>query len=205
MEASIANIQDLSRTVLRSAQHDAKKILSEAEEKKNDLERIAQQEREDEYHQIIAAALKEANFIKNRNLSAAESEAHMTWLVNRESLINEVFEESIASLGRVIEFDNYQEIVEKMITEAIFQLNDTEVTICLDEKANQLISDSELKRIAKENDVVIMRGEVLENKFGVIAKTVDGHRQFDNTLRARLGRMKSSLRLNVFQILMGEA
>lgn len=205
MNSTISNMQDLSRTVLRSAQQDANKILSEAQEKVVELKRAAQQEREDEYHQIIATALKEANFIKNKNLSAAESEAQMAWLMNRESLINEVFEKSLASLERISALDGYQEIVEKLIAEAIFQLNTDKVSICLDEKANQLLTDAMLKHIAKENNVTIERGDILKQKPGVIASTIDGHRQFDNSLQARLGRIKSSLRMDVYQILMEEA
>ena len=39
---------------------------------------------------------------------------------------------------------------------------------------------------------------------GIIAETMDGHRQFDNTLEARLHRLQDSLRSPVYHILMGE-
>ena len=204
LNSNTANIQNLSRAVLRSAEHEAQKILSEAEDRVNEVRHIAQQECEEKHHKIIAKALKEADFIKNKNLAMVESEVQMNWLVNREKLIDQVFEQALASLHKIVDQDDYQAIVENLVAEAVFQLNDTEICVCFDEKANQLMDDAHLQQIAEENGVSIKRGEVLQDKLGVIAQTVDGHRQFDNTLQARLGRMKSRLRLPVYQILIGE-
>ena len=204
MDVSTANIQNLSRTVLRSAEQEAQKVLSEAEEKANQIRHIAQQEREDAYHQVIAKALKEADFIRNKNRATVEAEVQMNWLVKREELINHVFEESLASLHKIVDQDDYKTIVEELVVEAIFQLNDETVVIRLDEKANQLLDDANLKKIAGEHHVTLERGDILPEKFGVIAETVDGHRQFDNSLQARLGRLKGKLRMPVYQILMGE-
>jgi vacuolar-type H+-ATPase subunit E/Vma4 len=36
-------------------------------------------------------------------------------------------------------------------------------------------------------------------------ETVDGRRQYDNTLEVRLGRMRNSLRSSVYRLLMGES
>ncbi|HET59604.1 MAG TPA: hypothetical protein ENN32_04475 [Chloroflexi bacterium] len=204
MDGNAANTQNFSRTVLRTAEQESQKILSEAQEKSNQIRETAQQEREDAVHQVIANAVKEADFIRNKNLATVEAEVQMNWLVKREELINQVFEESLASLHKIVEQEEYMTIVEELIIESIFQVNDENVLIHLDEKANQLLDDSRLKEIADEHNVTLMRGDVLIQKFGVIAHTVDGHRQFDNTLQARLERMKSKLRMPVYQLLMGE-
>lgn len=204
MDLSTSNIQNLSHTVLHSAEQEAQKVLSEAEEKANQIRRTAEQEREDAYHQVIAKALKEADFIRNKNRATVEAEVQMNWLVKREELINAVFDQSLASLQTIVEHEDYQKIILGLISEAIFQINDETVVLQLDEQANQLLDDEHLKQIAVEHHVTIERGDILEHKFGVVAQTVGGHRQFDNTLQARLERMRGKLRMPVYQILMGE-
>ena len=204
MDVSTANIQNLSRTVLRTAEQEAQKVLSEAEEQANQLRRVAEQEREDAYHQVIAKALKEASFIRNKNRATVEAEVQMKWLIKREELINDVFNQCLVSLHTITEQENYQEIILGLVAEAIFQLNDPAVKISLDEQANQLLDDDQLNQLASEYHVTLERGKLLKGKLGVIAQTSDGHRQFDNTLQARLARMKNKLRMPVYQILMGE-
>jgi len=204
MNAIGTNIQNLSHAVLRNAQMDAKKILIEAEEKVFEIKQLARQERETEYQQFIDAARKDSNTIKNKNIASAQAQAQMNWLVRRESLIDQVFEKSTALLPQVSERSDYAKIIENLIQEAVFQLNEAKARIHLDEKADQLISDALIKRLSEESKVLIERGKILKTELGVIAVTLDGHRQYDNTLQARLRRQQSNLRMAVFKILMGE-
>lgn len=204
MDENIGNIQNLSRTILRSAEHEVQKVLSDAEEKAEEIRAAAQYECDEAYQKVVAKAVKEAEFIKNRNLAAAEAELQMKWMITRESLINQVFDQVLASLQEIVDRDDYQGIVEALLDEAIFQLNAETVLVRFDSRADHLLADAHLKKIAAKNKVSIERGEVLAEGFGVIAQTVDGHRKFDNTLQARLGRKKSKLRLPVYQLLIGE-
>lgn len=204
MNATDTNIQNLSHTVLRNAQLDAEKILAEAEEKANEIKQLAQQEREQEYESLIEAARKDSSFIKNKNIASAEAEAQMNWLLRRETLIDQVFEKSAGLLSQVLDRSDYAKIVENLIVEAVFQLNESEAHIHMDETTNQLISDALIQRLSEESGVAIERDKILKEQIGVIAVTPDGHRQYDNTLQARLRRQKSGLRLPVYKILVGE-
>jgi vacuolar-type H+-ATPase subunit E/Vma4 len=49
------------------------------------------------------------------------------------------------------------------------------------------------------------RGDTLAQGIGVIAKTEDNYREYDNTLEARLRREQDELRFPVFRLLMGES
>ena len=204
MSSGDMNVQNLSRTVLRNVQIDAKKIRAEAEEKVNEIKQHAHQDREMEYQKIIDAARKDSSYIKNKNIASAEAEARMIWLIRRENLINQVFDKSLELLPQVADRSDYQEIVENLIREAIFQLNESEARIHLDKKADQLIDDVQIKRFSDESGVKIERGKILPDQIGIIATTLDEHRQFDNTLQARLHRQKSTMRMAIYKILMGE-
>ncbi|MCD6475956.1 MAG: hypothetical protein J7K85_06780 [Anaerolineaceae bacterium] len=204
MNPSDMNIQNLSRTVLRNVQIDAEKIRAEAEEKANEIKQHARQDRDMEYQKIIDAARKKSSYIKNKNIASAEAEARMTWLIRRENLINQVFDKSLELLPQVAERSDYHEIVENLIQEAVFQLNESAARIHLDKKADQLIDDAQIKKLSDESGVKIERGKILSDQNGIIATTLDGHRQFDNTLQARLHRQKSTMRMAIYKILMGE-
>ena len=67
-----------------------------------------------------------------------------------------------------------------------------------------MLSDGMLAQLSSELQLELHLGEVQSQGIGIIAETMDGHRQFDNTLEARLHRLQDSLRSPVYHILMGE-
>jgi vacuolar-type H+-ATPase subunit E/Vma4 len=74
-----------------------------------------------------------------------------------------------------------------------------------DKTTQEIFTTGMLEQLSKELKVKIQLGELLEQGTGVVVETVDGHRQYDNTLETRLKRMQDMLRTPVNHILMGEA
>jgi vacuolar-type H+-ATPase subunit E/Vma4 len=79
-----------------------------------------------------------------------------------------------------------------------------QVQVQADEKTRKFFTDGVLDGISKENEATIQLGEPLEHGLGVIVETLDGHRQYDNTLETRLVRFRDTLRMSVYHLLMGE-
>jgi vacuolar-type H+-ATPase subunit E/Vma4 len=51
----------------------------------------------------------------------------------------------------------------------------------------------------------VQLGTSLTEGTGVIVETAEGHRQYDNTLEARLSRLQEELRSPVYRLLLGES
>ncbi|MCJ7549640.1 MAG: hypothetical protein MUQ30_08155, partial [Anaerolineae bacterium] len=66
---------------------------------------------------------------------------------------------------------------------------------CLDDKI--------LGQLCREFDIELTLGGLLDEGTGLVVQSQDGRLFYDNTFRARLTRMRSSLRASVFQILRG--
>jgi vacuolar-type H+-ATPase subunit E/Vma4 len=77
--------------------------------------------------------------------------------------------------------------------------------IWADGRAREILSEKALADLSKELGVHLQLGESLQQGVGVIAKTPDGHREYDNTLEARLNRWQDELRFSVYNLLMGES
>ena len=67
-----------------------------------------------------------------------------------------------------------------------------------------LADDQLLAEVSEELGVQAKHGTPLEHGVGLIVQTTDGHRQYDNTLEARLERLQNTLRAPVLRLLRGE-
>jgi vacuolar-type H+-ATPase subunit E/Vma4 len=90
------------------------------------------------------------------------------------------------------------------------------LVILADETARQVLDEETLRRLGEEVGVrmTLARDARLydalpeetgqQRPLGVIVQSADGHLRYDNTLYARLTRMRGALRASAFRVLMGE-
>ena len=91
-----------------------------------------------------------------------------------------------------------------LLKEALEHLGSNSAIVQADPHTLGLLSSTVLESITKESGVKLELGEPLKQGTGLIVRTSDGHRQYDNTLETRLNRMQDSLRNPVYRLLMGE-
>jgi vacuolar-type H+-ATPase subunit E/Vma4 len=205
MEAVEKSIEALSRAVLKKAQADADQILADAKAKADAVREHAQQQAEKERQEIMARARREAERIRNQAVAAARLKARTLKLEQREKLLDDVFAAVRQRLPGVQQWTDYDQIVRHLVREAVAQLRIEEGLVRADGAAQEILSAGALAELAEELSVNLQLDELLEHGVGVIAKTPDGHREYDNTLDARLGRQQDGLRFAVYHLLMGES
>jgi vacuolar-type H+-ATPase subunit E/Vma4 len=113
----------------------------------------------------------------------------------------------------VQQWTDYSQIVRHLSYEAVAQLGAPSARIRADEQTRAILAGGPaggpaggmLAEIASQAGVELELGEPLQRGTGVTAETVDGHRQYDNTLEARLSRLRGALRAPVYHLLMGES
>jgi vacuolar-type H+-ATPase subunit E/Vma4 len=199
------SMQALSRAVLAEARAEAEQLLADARTKVEAIRQRAQEQAEIESKQILEHAREEAASIRSQCIAAAELEARTLRLERREKLLDSVFDAVQQRLSAVQQWTDYSQIVRQLSNEAVAQLGAPSARIRADERTRAILADGMLAEIASQLGVELEMGEPLQRGTGVTAETVDGHRQYDNTLEARLSRLRSALRAPVYHLLMGES
>ena len=198
------NIQRLSREIIQQAEADAEKILAEAKTKAEQIRNHAQEVVAADKKRILEKAKNDADRIRSQAIATAQLNARTLILESREKLLVSVFESSMEKIASIQNYNDYPAIVESLALEAINQLAVKKVILHADKITNELLKDSVLKKISAKFDGTIELGEPLKKGTGIVAETVDGHLNYDNTLETRLHRLEGELRSPVYHLLMGE-
>ena len=204
MKSPDENIKVLSRAVLSDVREDAERAISEAQVKAEDIRQNAKEKAEAERSKILEQANREADRVRSQAVAVAQLKARTMQLEQREKLLDSVFSAARQKLTVMQRDSDYEQVAERLLREALTQLSASTVKVRADRTTQELFTTSMLEKLSKDLKVNIQLEEPLERGTGVIVETVDGHRQYDNTLETRLKRMQDSLRTSVYHILMGE-
>ena len=144
---------------------------------------------ESEYDAIIDNGKKEAEKIEKQIIGSSNLEARNKQITLVEDAISSVFEQALDKL-RSSKTDPI--LLKSLIKQAIDALGTTKITI----SANSNDADSVKSALAD------FTGSQLDSKpieclGGIIAQSSDGNMTFDNTLDARLDRLKPLIRKHV--------
>ena len=145
---------------------------------------------EQEYDKIIADGNKEADKIAQQLVGSANLEARNKQLLVLEDAVNRVFTKALDQIKDTDRSGKYVDLIKSLIDEATKILGTSEVVVYTNEKdrnvvQSQLPSGSELSP-----DVINCLG-------GVQIKSKDGAMTFDNTLDARIERLKPLIRKEI--------
>jgi len=204
MKSPDENIKILSRAVISDAREDADQALNEARAKAEKIRQEARDEAEAERSRILEQARSESERVRSQAMAVAQLKARTMELEQREKLLENVFSEARQKLTVMQRDSDYEQVAERLLREALQQLNSAEARVQADKTTQKIFTTSMLEKISKDLNVKIQLGDALEQGTGVVVETIDKHRQFDNTLETRLKRMQESLRTPVYHILMGE-
>lgn len=205
MKSPDENIKVLSRAVLGDAREDAEQAMSEAKAKAETLRQEAQEDATTERSKILEQAKRESERVLSQAVAVAQLKARTMQLEQREKLLENVFSEARKKLTIMQRDSDYAQVAERLLREALSQLGANTAKVRADKTTQELFTTSMLEKLSTDLKVKIQLGDALEKGTGVVVETLDGHRQYDNTLETRLKRMQDSLRTSVYHILMGEA
>jgi V/A-type H+-transporting ATPase subunit E len=204
MKSPDENIKVLSHAVLSDVREDVERAVSEARAKAENIRQNAKERAEAERSRILEQANRETDRVRSQAVAVAQLKARTMQLEQREKLLNSVFSAARQKLTAMQRDSDYEQVAERLLREALTQLSASTVKVRADRTTQEIFTTSMLEKLSKDLKVNIQLEKPLEQGTGVIVETVDGHRQYDNTLETRLKRMQDSLRTSVYHILMGE-
>ncbi|MEM4290929.1 MAG: V-type ATP synthase subunit E [Candidatus Caldarchaeum sp.] len=196
---SAASLEKVVAEVVQEALQNAEKMLDEAErEAEKVLERAAVDvSRELASLREAGQAVREAS--RQRIISTAEIKAKNMAIAAVEEEVSKIFDSVFHKLARMASEDSFEPELKKLLDEAV-ELVGREMTVYSNEKGVEM-----LKRIMSKHQYKLPV-HVSENPIntvgGVLAKSADGQVVYDNTLEARLERLKPLLRNEIAKMIL---
>ena len=147
---------------------------------------------EAEYDKIISDGRKEADKIQKQIVGSSDLEARNRQLLLVEEAVDRAFGEALGRISDMDRDDSYAELVESLMREATDTLGSTEVIVYTSKKDRDVVG-SVLNGFSGSQ----LADDTIECLGGVRIVSTDGTMTFDNTLDARISRLKPLIRKQI--------
>lgn len=147
---------------------------------------------ESEYDKIILNGKKEADKIEKQITGASDIEVRNKQLLTLEEAVERAFSSALEQIANVDRSGDYSNLVKTLINEAIQILGTSEVTIFTNTKDKDVVQSTVSQFSGAE-----LSSETIECLGGVKVKSKDGAMTFDNTIDARIERLKPLIRKEI--------
>ena len=147
---------------------------------------------ESEYDKIILNGKKEADKIEKQITGASDIEVRNKQLLTLEEAVERAFSSALEQIANVDRSGDYSNLVKTLIDEAIQILGTSEVIIFTNTKDKDVVQSTVSQFSGAE-----LSSETIECLGGVKVKSKDGTMTFDNTIDARIERLKPLIRKEI--------
>ena len=190
--ASDQKLENTIDKILNQAQDEISSSLKKSYDES--LETLLKNEShlEQEYDRILDEGKKEAEKIEKQIIGSSDLESRNKQILLIEESIQKVFEKAIEKISSANRDDNYAKLMTYLIEESTNALGTSDVIISTNSKDKQVVQPLLSKFSGAEiaNDSINCLG-------GVEVKSKDGSMTFNNTIDARIERMKPLIRKEI--------
>jgi V/A-type H+-transporting ATPase subunit E len=147
---------------------------------------------ESEYDKIISDGKKEANKIEKQITGSSDIEARNKQLMILEESVNKVFSKALDQITNTARNADYSNLIKTLLSESTQILGTTQITVFTNSKDKDIVQStlSQFPGAELSSDQINCLG-------GVVVKSKDGAMTFDNTLDARIERLKPLIRKEI--------
>ncbi len=150
---------------------------------------------EQEYDKIIMEGNKEADKIKKQIVGSSDLEARNKQLVAIERTVDDVFAKAIGQIEGTDRGGDYANLVKTLLDESTGILGTTEIVVFTNSKDREVVQSAVSQLPGAE-----LSDEAVDCLGGIVAKSKDGTMKFDNTIDARIQRLKPLIRKEIATI-----
>ncbi|QLH03608.1 V-type ATP synthase subunit E [Nitrosopumilus cobalaminigenes] len=147
---------------------------------------------EQEYDKIIADGKKEADKIEKQIIGSADIEARNKQLLALEESVDKVFVKALDEIANTDRSGDYTNLIKSLLDESTKILGTTEVLVSTNSKDRDVVQSALSGFPGSE-----LSSDTIQCIGGVIIKSKDGAMTFDNTLDARIERLKPLIRKDI--------
>ena len=145
-----------------------------------------------EYDKIISDAKKEADKIEKQITGSSDIEARNKQLLALEEAVDRVFSTALDQIANADRSGDYSNLIKTLIEEAIQILGTSEISISTNTKDKDIVQSALSQFSGAE-----LSSETINCLGGIKIKSKDGAMTFDNTIDARIERLKPLIRKEI--------
>ena len=147
---------------------------------------------EQEYDKVISDGKKEADKIEKQIIGSSDLEVRNKQLLLLEEGVDKVFSKALDQIANVDRSGDYSNLIKTMLDESTKILGTTEVTVFTNAKDKDVVQSALSKFSGAE-----LSSDTIDCLGGIIIKSKDGTMTFDNTIDARIERLKPLIRKEI--------
>ena len=147
---------------------------------------------EQEFDKIISDGKKEADKIEKQIIGSSDLEVRNKHLLTLEIAIDKVFTKALDQIANTSRSGDYSNLMNTLLDESTKILSTTKVIVSTNSKDKDLVQSLLSKYPGAE-----LSSQTINCLGGVIVKSKDGAMKFDNTLDARIQRLKPLIRKEI--------
>ncbi len=166
---------------LKNSVSDSKQILDDSLSK---LER--------EYDKIISDGKKEADKVEKQIVGSSELDVRNKQLLLLEEGVTKVFSKALDQIANTERSGDYSNLIKTLLDEATKILGTTEVIVFTNTKDKDVVQSALSKFSGAE-----LSSDTIDCIGGIIIKSKNGTMTFDNTIDARIERLKPLIRKEI--------
>ena len=185
LESTIDKILGQTESNILSSLNEA---LTESQQKLENSTKTLEQE----YDQIINDGKKEADKIEKQIMGSADLEARNKQLTTVEESIAKVFSKALDEIANTERSEDYSNLIKSMLDESTKILGTTEIVVSTNSKDKEIVQSMLSQYPGSE-----MSPEPISCLGGVKVKSKDGSMTFDNTVDAKIERLKPLIRKDI--------
>ncbi len=147
---------------------------------------------ESEYDKIISDGKKEADKIEKQIIGSSDLEARNKQLLLLEGAVDKVFTKALDQIANADRSGDYSNLIKTLIEESTKILDTSEITISTNTKDKDVVQS-----VLSQFSGAEISSDTIDCLGGIIVKSKDGAMTFDNTLDARIERLKPLIRKEI--------
>ena len=178
--------------VLQKTENDILSIIKNSSTKSKETLDNSLSKLEGEFDKIISDGKKEADKIEKQIIGSADLEARNKQLMALEEGVDKVFTKALDEITNTARSGDYSDLIKSLLDEATKILGTTEVIVSTNTKDKDLVQSTLSQFPGSE-----LSSESIDCIGGVIIKSKDGTMTFDNTLDAKIERLKPLIRKEI--------
>ncbi len=191
MASKVALEQTIDKVLEKTESEILTGLKDSLEEAKTKLDN-SQSKLEQEYDEILADGKKEADKIEKQLTGTSDLEARNKQLMLIEGSVDKVFDKAIEKIGNAVRNEDYSKLISYLLENAIKILGTSDVIVYTNSKDYDVVNS-----IIDEYSDADLASEKIDCLGGIKIKSKDGSMTFDNTLDARIQRLKPLIRKEI--------
>ena len=185
----------LERTVEKILQNTEQQIVSSLKEALKSSQSMlanSQVSLEQEYDKILAEGKKEAEKLEKQIVGNADLDSRNKQLLLVEESIEKVFEKAIKKLQDTDRNNEYSKLISTLLQESIDAIGTSDIIVQTNSKDKSVVQSSLSKFPG-----ATLSSDLIDCLGGIKVQSKDGTMKFDNTIDAKLERLKPLIRKDI--------